>query len=395
MSGGVPPPDDGEEELFGDDEYEKAFGERLSVTLDLNHWSTGLDLDSVMARFRREISEAVTKEDRLRGLVRSEIFPRLPGRSSAFPEAGVYRVTPEELSLVHERLLFQGRVDAVASSSVSHDSIPIGISQIGVAIVGYGGTSGAFSQRLYRKEVAQRSGDGLREAMDYIDMRQNRFKDRHDSQSRLARRGIRAYGERAALLDKCSAEWRMGLNNPCAHDLLTGSGYMSLLQKALDLLGRLIHGHKKFVFVSNTLQDRGFLTMGFALDAGEYVLLETLENDGKQLVDGWQYGDRSKSLAREFVKASCPTIVKGLFRVSDHSPPRMFYAHRELVHEAVRIAMADSVLRQERGFPMLLDVAEMSCRAAFGDDGFQGLVQDAYAQAGANFQYFSERGLRR
>lgn len=394
MPEGVPP-EDGDDELFGDDEYEAAFGEQLAVTLDLDRWSTGLDLDSVMERFRREIANAVTKEDRLRGLVRSELFPRLPGRSAAFPEAGVYHVTPEELSLVHERLLFQGRVDAVASSSASHDSIPIGISQIGVAVVGYGGTSGAFSQRLYRKEVAQRSGDGMREAMDYIEMRQNRFRDRHDSQSRLARRGIRAYAERAALLNKSSAEWRMGLNNPCGHDLLTGSGYMSLLQMSLDVLNRLIHGHKKFVFVSSTLQDRGFLTMGFALDAGEFVLLETLENDGKHLVDGWKYGDRSKSLARNFVRESCPRIVKGLFRVSDHSPPRMFYAHRDLVHEAVRVAMADSVLRQERGFPMLLDVAEMSCRAAFGEDGFQGLVQDAYAHAGANLQYFNERGLRR
>ncbi|QSQ25162.1 hypothetical protein JY651_09615 [Pyxidicoccus parkwayensis] len=394
MSGGVPP-DDGEEELFGDDEYEVAFGEKLAETLDLNRWSTGLDLDRVMARFRREIASAVTKEDRLRGLVRSELFPRLPGRSRTFPEAGVYHVTPEELNLVHERLLFQGRVDAVASSSVSHDSIPIGISQIGVAVVGYGGTSGAFSQRLYRKEVAQRSGDGLKEAMDYIDMRQNRFKDRHDSQSRLARRGIRAYGERAALLNKSSAEWRMGMNNPCSHELLTGSGYMSLLEKSIDVLNKIINEHKKFVFVSNTLQDRGFLTMGLALDAGEFVLLETLENDGKHVVDGWQYGDRSKALARDFVRKSCPQVVKGLFRVSDHSLPRMFYAHRELVHEAVRVAMADSVLRQERGFPMLLDVADMSCRAAFGEDGFQGLIQDAYAHAGANFQYFSERGPRR
>ncbi|MCY1022121.1 hypothetical protein [Pyxidicoccus sp. MSG2] len=394
MSGGVPP-DEGEEELFGDEDYREAFGEELVSTLDLDQWSTGLDLDRVMERFRREIAGAVKKEDRLRGLVRSEVFPRLPGRNRAFPEAGVYRVTPEELSLVHERLLFQGRVDAVAGSSASHDSIPIGISQIGVAVVGYGGTSGAFSQRLFRKEVAQRGGDGLREAMDYIDMRQNRFRDRHDSQSRLARRGIRAYAERAALLNKSSAEWRMGMNNPCAHDLLTGSGYMSLLQLSVRLLERLIHEHKKFVFVSGALQDRGFLTMGFALDAGEFALLETLESDGMHLVDGWQYGDRSKRLAWNFVHQSCPHVVKGLFRVSDHSPPRLFYAHRELVHEAVRVAMADSVLRQERGFPMLLDVAEMSCRAAFGEDGFQGLVQDAYAHAGANLQYFSERGLRR
>lgn len=388
------PPEDGEE-LFGDDDYRDAFGEELSSTLDLNQWSTGLDLVGVMERFRREIANAVRKEDRLRALVRGEIFPRLAGRHQGLPEAGVYHVTPEDLTHIHESLLFCGKVEAVNGTSASHDSLPIGISQIGVAIVGYGGTSGAFSQRLFRKELASQSTNPLQEARDYIEMRQNRYRGRKDSLSRLARRGVRAYAERAALLEKSSAEWRMGHGNPCAHELLSGSGYMGLLELSLQVLDRLIHEHKKFVFVPSALQDRGFLTMGYALDAGEYAILETLQNDGEELVDGWQYGDRSRRLAWEFVQRSCPHVVKGLFRVSDQAPPCLFYAHREHVHEAAWIAMADSILRPERGFPMLLDVAEMTCHSAAGDDGFLGLVQDAYAQAGANLQYFNERGKRR
>ncbi|MBZ4423224.1 hypothetical protein [Myxococcus sp. RHSTA-1-4] len=393
MPGGVPP--EVEAELFGDDEYREAFNEELSTTLDLDRWSTGLDLDSVMARFRREIANAVKKEGRLRAIVRNELFPRLQTRHASFPEAGIYRVTPEEVSLMHERLLFRGRVDAVSGSHTSHDSLPIGISQIGVAVVGYGGTSGAFSQRLFRKEMASQSANPIQEALDYINMRQNRFKGRKDTLSRMACRGIRTYAERAALMNKSSAEWRMGVGNPCAHELLSGSGYMSLLERSLVVLRRLVHEHKKFVFVSDALHDRGFLTMGFALDAGEYAVLETLQSDGEDVVEGWEYGDRSKRLAWDFVKQSSPHVIKGLFRVSDHSPPRLFYAHREHIHTAACIAMADSILRPERAFPMLLDVAEMSCRSAFGEDGFLGLVHDAYAQADANLQYFSERGMRR
>ncbi|MCE9672623.1 hypothetical protein LY474_32930 [Myxococcus stipitatus] len=393
MSRGAPPDD--VDELHGDDDYREAFGEDLPTTLDLDRWSTGFDLDRVMERFRQEIATAVHKEGRLRAAVRKEIFPKLSSRTRALPEAGVYKVTPEELSLIHERLLFRGKVDAVAGSQAAHDSLPIGISQIGVGVVGYQGTSGAFSQRLFRKEMSSRSTDPLQEAKDFIDMRQHRYKGQHDTLSRMARRGIRTYAERAVLLHKSSAEWRMGLGNPCAHELLSGSGYMSLLQRSLTVLERLIHEHKKFVFVSGTLHDRGFLTMGFALDAGEYALLETLERDGGSIVEGWEYGGRSKRLAWEFVRESNSKVVKGLFRVSDHSPPRLFYAHREHVHEAAWVAMADSVLRPERGFPLLLDVAEMSCRSAFGDDGFIGLVHDAYAQAGANLQFFSERTSRR
>jgi len=79
----------------------------------------------------------------------------------------------------------------------------------------------------------------------------------------------------------------------------------------------------------------------------------------------------------------------GLYRTSNRAPPRIFYAHREHVHMAARVAMADSMLRRERGYPMLLDVAEASCRAAFGAEGFLGLVQDAWVRAGAGFQYFN------
>lgn len=393
MSSRLPPEERGE--LFGDDDYRETFGEDVTSVLDLDRWSSGLDLDKVMERFRSEIAGAMHKEGRLRTLVRNEILPRLSTRSGMLPEAGVYKVTPEELSLIHERLLFQGKVDAVAGSSVNHDSLPIGISQIGVGVVGYQGNSGAFSKRLFRKEMTAQNANPVQEALDYINMRQNRFSGHKDTLSRMARRGIRTYAERAALLSKSSAEWRMGIGNPCAHELLSGSGYMTLLERSLSVLQRVIHEHKKFVFVSGSLQDRGFLTMGFALDAGEYALLETLESDGEHIVGGWEYGGRSKRMAWEFVRDSSSCVVKGLFRISDHSPPRLFYAHREHVHEAAWVAMADSVLRPERGFPLLLDVAEMSCRSAFGDDGFLGLVHDAYAQAGANLQFFSERSMRR
>ncbi|MCP3098442.1 hypothetical protein LZ198_06070 [Myxococcus sp. K15C18031901] len=393
MKRGAPPDD--VDAMYGDDDFREAFGEDLLAMLDLDSWSTGLDLDRVMERFRREIAHAVHKEDRLRAAVRSEIFPKLATRRRNLPEAGVYRVTPDEISLIHDRLLFRGHVDAVAGSHAAHDSLPIGISQIGVGVVGYQGASGAFSQRLFRKEMSARATNLLQEARDFIEMRQNRYRGHNDAMSRMACRGIRTYAERAVLLTRSTAAWRMGVGNPCAHELLSGSGYMGLLHRSIQVLNQLIHEHKKFVFVSGALHDRGFLTLGYSLDAGEYALLETLESEGEDIVDGWKYGDRSKHAAREFVRGSSTQIIKGLYRVSDHAPPRLFYAHREHVHEAAWVAMADSVLRPERGFPMLVDVAELSCRSAFGDDGFLGFVHDAYARAGASLQFFSERTTRR
>ncbi len=393
MSGGVPPDD---EDLIGEDDFHAAFGERLSSTLDIETWDRGLDLEELMARFRREIANAVNKEERLRTIIRGELLPRLATRRRAPPESGVYRALPDELTAIHEGLLFPGRVDAVNGLSVAHDSLPIGITQIGIAVVGYGGTSGTFSQRLFRKEMSSRSDDSLREALAYIEMRQNRSgAGRRDGLSRLVRRGLRTYAERAILTDKAQAEWRIGHGNPCAHELLSGSGCRNLLEASLGVLRRLIQDHQKFVFVPSTLEERGILTIGYALDAGEYAVIDTLEQYGEQSVAGWHYEDGSKRMALSFVRECCPDVLRGLFRTSKHSPPRLFYAHREHVHLAARVALADSILRPERGFPLLLDVATTSCRGAFGAEGFLGLVHDAYAQAGANLQYFTEREMRR
>ena len=90
-----------------------------------------------------------------------------------------------------------------------------------------------------------------------------------------------------------------------------------------------------------------------------------------------------------------PRIVKGVFRASELSPAQIFYAHEEHAHEAALIAIADSVLQEDRGFPMLIDLADTLCRATFGRETLIGSTQTAYAEAGEPFRYMTERQTRR
>ena len=73
----------------------------------------------------------------------------------------------------------------------------------------------------------------------------------------------------------------------------------------------------------------------------------------------------------------------------------MFYAHIDRVHEAALIAMADSVLQEHRGFPMLIDLADRLCQSSFGVDTFMSSAQAAYSEAGEPFRYLAERSTRR
>jgi len=386
----------GEQELVGDEDFRDAFDEDLLATLDIERWDTGHEWERAVARIQKEIASAVGQEDRIRAAIRSELLPLLGTRPGTPREAGVYQTHPKELTVVREALLFPGRVEAVGGTSVSYDSLPIGITQLGVAIVGYGGTSGTFAQRLFRKEMASKGGDAYAEALEFVIQRHERSSlGERDSLSKLVCRGIKSCAERRFLLDKAEAEWRIGQGNPCPRELLTGSGHMGLLEESLAVLRQLVDSHKQFVFVTSALGQRSLLTLGQALAGGEYVILSTIERESARIVAGSRYQGRYADKAAAFVKQCCPNILMGLFRVSDHSPPCLFYAHRERVHIAVRVALADSSFRPARGLPTLIDVADMTCRAAFGAEGFLGLVHGAYAQIGANPRYFSAREARR
>ncbi|RKH46876.1 hypothetical protein D7Y23_22865 [Corallococcus sp. AB050B] len=390
--------DDDDEELTGDEDFRGSFREDLSRTLNLETWAEGLDLQAIMQRYRQEIAGAMETENKLRSAIRDKVLPKLNTRSGAPEGAGLYQLSMDQLADIHSGLLFAGQVEAVNGFSVTHETLPLDITQLSITAIGYGGTAGTFSQRLYRREVTVEAPDPYEEALAYIEMRQNRSHPGRrgpDSLSRLARRGIRAYAERAILVERLKAPWRMGQGNPFARELITGSGYTSLLKASLGMLERLMTSHSRFVFVSPRMEDRGFLTMGHALRPGEFAILESLEQEGKDILEGWQYDLEEYGLARDFINAYSHKVVKGLFRASDNAPPRIFYAHIDHAHMAACVAIADSMLRPEQGYPMLLDVAEATCRGAFGADGFEGMLHDAYAQADARLQYFNGRKPRR
>jgi hypothetical protein len=55
--------------------------------------------------------------------------------------------------------------------------------------------------------------------------------------------------------------------------------------------------------------------------------------------------------------------------------------------------LADSLLQEHRGFPLLIDVAHHVCQGVFGRS-LDALTETAYAAAGAPWRYFSERQTR-
>lgn len=384
------------------DGYELATGEPLKTTLDLNTWHPGVDLGEMYTRIEQEVAEAIHKENMYQREIRDKIFPYLRTREGAPVGAGVYKTDVTNLIKIHNQILFNGGVEACDGTVASHDTLPITITQIGVCLVSYRGDQGSWIHRVFRRDLrSETSRSPIDETIEMLERRSSRtavgVDSPHDQISTLARRGIMAYAERAVLLEKSNAVWRMGHGSPAPYELLTGSGMPELLRAGIDLMRRLIEDHKRFIFVPSAPKARELLTIGNALLPLEYAIVETLQKRIEIVASGHYRGEWASALpsVKAFAEECGPQVVIGLFRASELAQAQMFYAHKDFFHEAAVIAMADSILQEHRGFPMLIDLADQLCSATFGADVFSASTQLAYASAGAPYRYMTERSTRR
>ena len=255
---------------------------------------------------------------------------------------------------------------------------------------------------IFRRDLRASSGkSAVEETLELLEHRKRRTgvdqKSPRDRLTELARRGILEYAERAVLLDRSDARWRLGHGSPVTFQLLTGSGMLELVQASLVLLRRLILDHRRFVFVPSAPSAREILTIGNALRPLEYAIVDTPLDALLSVADGGYRGEGWGPVGKDvkcFVKEVGPRIVVGVYRVSHLAPAQMFYAHVDHAHDAALIAMADSALQEHRGFPLLVDLADKLCTASFGGETLAASTRLAYAAAGAPYRYLAERKTR-
>jgi hypothetical protein len=385
-----------------DDQYVATHGERLEDTLDLANWQSGHDLDVMYERLRSEVASSVKKEQEMELRIRDHIFPMLRKQRIGIPDsAGVYQARVEQIEDVHAKLLFNGGVEAVDGTVVSHDTLPVTITQIGVCLTSYQAEQGTWVHRIFRKEMQSRGKDPVDEVIDLLEQRSRRSAvdktSPRDHFSALARRGVMAYAERAVLLQRSQAVWRMGHGSPVPWELMTGSGMKTLAAASLRLCRELVQGHKRFVFVPSTTNQRWLLTIGNALRPLEYAIVKTAQDDLEKTAGGHYRGDEWGDLKHEVDKFADEVggdIAVGIYKAASTSPCQIFYAHVDHVHEAALICLADSVLQEHRGFPMLIDLADRLCTATFSPESFAASAQLAYTEADAPFKYLAERSTR-
>jgi hypothetical protein len=306
---------------------------------------------------------------------------------------------------VHRGLLFNGGVEACDGAIQIHETLPLTIYQIGVSLVSYRGDQGTWGQRLFRRDLRQK-GIEVEDIIDFLARRARRDSSARmpgqDHLGELVQKTILEYAERAILLRRSEAAWRLGHGNPITYELLTGGGNLDLMVEATSVLRELVEVQQKFVFVAGEPREALFRTIGHALRPTEYAIIGTLD----ERLDSWlrqerfkigvsmrlMWDDESISPAewvRRVIHRVASKIVVGLFRPTILAPAQTFYAHIDHSDIAAHIALADSVLK-EQGTSMLLEMAHRVCASVFGDS-LEALAEAAYVAAGAHNRFLSGR----
>jgi hypothetical protein len=392
------------------EQFHASFGEELRQVLDVTTWGVGADLSREFTRIEREIREAVEHETDYQRQIRDVVFPRLEARPEAPRDAGVHQASAEQLTRIQRGLLFNGGVECCDGTMEVHDTLPLTVYQVGVSLVSYRGDQGTWSQRLFRRDLRQQCADPVAEVLELLERRSRREAAQRgvsdDPLGELVRKTLLDYAERAVLLRRSQAAWRLGHGNLITYELLTGAGLLELMVAGTQLLRELIQGHQKFIFVASEPRDRMLLTIGQALRPLEYAIVETLADS----LHRWFSQERFKVGIRavldwdgqpltpadwipRFIDEVASQVVVGIYRASAYAPAQLFYAHVDHARLAPEIVLADGMLQEHRGLPLLIDLANHVCRSVFRGT-LQGLSESAYAAAGVPWRYFSERSTR-
>lgn len=379
-----------------------AFEQALVQSLNLDSWSPGHNFAEFYKRVEEEVQTSTQNENYATGIIRKEIVPRIiKNLPSDLQEKSNHQFTISDIEKAHLGLLFNGCTEASDGTIVSHDTLPLTITQIGVCLVSYQGEQGAYAHRIFRKDLQLRGDDPIKEILQLLEERRNRGttgqadENSATGKSMLAQRGLMAYAERAILMEKSTARWRMGHGNPIPYELLTGfwAGREEMAKAAITLFKKIVE-HKRFVFVPSATRRRELISIGNALKPLEYLVIDTAKADMLQIIDNGGARPPMVGWQNDFAQQYGDEIVIGLFRASPISPAYMFYAHRDHVQTAALIAIADGLLQEHRGFPMLIDIADNICAATFNTETFYATIRNAYVQAGQPYRYLGERETR-
>lgn len=328
--------------------------------------------------YAKELSEDLSREKEIRQRIRAELL------SQRFS----IRQYKSNLSAA-EALLFNGRVVGVDGTIVKQRTLSGLRCQIGVVAVNY--NNKRVQTAYFISEASLRTT-----VQDLVEVLKSR-ETKNRILSEMVVRALMLYREREVAVRPEFANCHKLLHGPLfPFELMTGLGKMRALESTLSILEKLAEDEKVMSIISTSTQD-DYLTLGAALEPGEYMVDESF-SVGDEINANHDFFDESKWRAKEharveaFLKEVAGDILIGVIKVAQR--PYVFHAHRKVFDESAAIIARDARLQHEKGFPLLIDYADTLCSNYFPASDFTSILNYRLARDGVFLENTSERDMR-
>ncbi|WP_168218981.1 hypothetical protein [Limnoglobus roseus] len=384
----IQPPEVGSERFRTSAAIETTLAGSLASAFDLSRWAGTSDgLEELLTRTQEAVTRSIEEEGKLRGTIRGRVLADLATFPDAPSTAGVYRVPDHLLRAARRNVLLPGHVTACDGVSASHDGLTGTVATIGICLVRYDGLLNTWRSTFLWHDYDTRAADPVGHLRGVLSKRSKRSTDElatDDAITVLLRRGLMAAAERKALLDRGTTRWRMGHGVPAPLELLTGGGSVPMVDAALPLLEELLLKETRWVFLPATMGNRALLTLANALSPGELAIFQKGKPMVEAVIDLGNYAPGYRRKVEAFATRLGEATVVGGYRATRYAPPQLFVAHAERAVEAGIVAMADGGLQPHRGYPLLLELADLGAKTGLGINVFGSVVETAYARAKAS-----------
>jgi hypothetical protein len=161
------------------------------------------------------------------------------------------------------------------------------------------------------------------------------------------------------------------------YELRTGQGKLHGLRKCLDLGKRLLT-NINIIAVQNSTTDPRLRYIGKALKSGEYIILYKYSHVLSSFLNDAHFNPSDTALFNDFIYSIAGNFMLGVYKFKERS--YVFQCHKDNLENLVKLVFADSSFQPTRGFPLLLDYADIVCTKLISASDFRQQLQSKLAR---------------
>lgn len=344
------------------------------------------DLNDHYLNFNQSLEDSISKNINAyqRDMVREKLKDKIKRSNS-------------ELVASLKKELLNGNAVAVDGTCASYDLLTVGFqARIGIIAVNYKNKKTDYTLYISEPFIPYEK-ENYEEIMEYA-LKKKKGKV---GISGLHVTAVMLYKEREIVIDR-PEKYKMIQGDIFPYELKTGQGRLRGLNACLRL-GRRILNAENIIATQTTSNDPAYRLIGNALDPGEYLeihdyyeeLNSFLLGDGEDFSVPARFNPTDKEAFELFINDAKNKFSVGIFKGLQSNRPYVFYAPKKNLEIMVNLLFADSSFQPMRGFPLLLDYADIICSRLLSAQDFNKQIEAKLARKKILDFEINEKSTRR